>query len=83
MDAIKKVKFEEGKAKWGNFPTQAIRFLDEKQEPALSAFLQWGKPGEYAPGQVEAQQALRTQYGDWQPAPVEQKIILTKLTLKN
>ncbi len=72
MDAIKQVKFEEGEAKRGNFPTYAIRFLDEKQQPALSAFLQWGKPGEYAPGQVEAWQALRTQYGEiWQPAPVE------------
>lgn len=71
MDAIKQVKFEVGEAKRGNFPTYAIRFLDENQQPALSAFLQWGKPGEYAPGQVEAWQALRTEYGEvWQPAPV-------------
>ena len=72
MDAIKQVKFEVGEAKRGNFPTYAIRFLDEKQEPALSAFLQWGKPGEYAPGQVAAWQALREQYGEvWEPLPVE------------
>lgn len=72
MDAIKQVKFEVGEAKRGNFPTYAIRFLDENQQPALSAFLQWGKPGEYAPGQVEAWQALQTEYGEiWQPAPVE------------
>jgi putative heme iron utilization protein len=72
MDAIKQVKFEVGEAKRGNFPTYAIRFLDEQQQPALSAFLQWGKPGEYAPGQVEAWQALRTEYGEiWHPAPVE------------
>lgn len=72
MDAIKQVKFEVGEAKRGNFPTYAIRFLDEQQQPALSAFLQWGKPGEYASGQVEAWQALRTEYGEiWQPAPVE------------
>lgn len=72
MDAIKQVKFEVGEAKRGNFPTYAIRFLDENQQPALSAFLQWGKPGEYAPGQVEAWQALRTEYGEvWHPAPVE------------
>jgi hypothetical protein len=50
MDAIKQVKFETGESKRGNFTTYAIRFLDEKEEPALSAFLQWGKPGEYAPG---------------------------------
>jgi len=72
MDAIKQVKFEVGEAKRGNFPTYAIRFLDENQQPALSAFLQWGKPGEYAPGQVEAWQALQTEYGEiWHPAPVE------------
>jgi putative heme iron utilization protein len=72
MDAIKQVKFEVGEAKRGNFPTYAIRFLDENQQPALSAFLQWGKPGEYAPGQVEAWQALRTEYGEiWHPAPIE------------
>jgi len=72
MDAIKRVKFETGEAKRGNFTTYAIRFLDEKDEPALSAFLQWGKPGEYEPGQVETWQALREQYGEvWEPAPVE------------
>lgn len=72
MDAIKQVKFEVGEAKRGNFPTYAIRLLDENQQPALSAFLQWGKPGEYAPGQVEAWQALRTEYGEiWHPAPIE------------
>jgi putative heme iron utilization protein len=70
MDKITQVKFETGEAKRGNFTTYAIRFLDEKQEPALSAFLQWGKPGEYEPGQVEAWQTLREQYGEvWQPAP--------------
>ncbi|HEY9665523.1 MAG TPA: ChuX/HutX family heme-like substrate-binding protein [Coleofasciculaceae cyanobacterium] len=73
MDAIKQVKFEEGEAKRGNFTTYAIRFLDEKGDSALSAFLQWGKPGEYVPGQVEAWQALRENYGEvWEPAPVEQ-----------
>lgn len=73
MDAIKKVKFEEGESKRGNFTTYAIRFLDEKEEPALSAFLQWGKPGEYAPGQVEAWQALREKYGEiWEPILVEE-----------
>lgn len=72
MDAIKRVKFETGEAKRGNFTTYAIRFLDEKDEPALSAFLQWGKPGEYEPGQVEAWEALREQHGEvWEPAPVE------------
>ncbi len=72
MDKITQVKFEVGEAKRGNFPTYAIRFLDEQSESALSLFLQWGKPGEYAPGQVEAWQALREQYGEvWQPAPVE------------
>lgn len=72
MDAIKQVKFEVGEAKRGNFPTYAIRFLDQKGEPALSAFLQWGKPGEYASGQVEAWQALREQYGEvWEPVAVE------------
>lgn len=72
MDKIIKVKFETGEAKRGNFTTYAIRFLDEKQEPALSLFLQWGKPGEYEPGQVETWQALRERYGDiWQPLPAE------------
>lgn len=72
MDAIKRVRFETGEAKRGNFTTYAIRFLDEKDELALSAFLQWGKPGEYAVGQVEAWHALREEYGEtWAPAPVE------------
>ena len=72
MDKIIQVKFETGEAKRGNFTTYAIRFLDDKQEPALSLFLQWGKPGEYEPGQVEAWQGLRKQYGDiWQPLPAE------------
>jgi putative heme iron utilization protein len=72
MDAIKQVKFETGEAKRGNFTTYAIRFLDEKEEPALSAFLQWGKPGEYEQGQVEAWQGLREQYGElWRPTPLE------------
>ncbi|MBD1833881.1 heme utilization protein HuvX [Trichocoleus sp. FACHB-90] len=72
MDAIKRVKFETGEAKRGNFTTYAIRFLDEKEETALSAFLQWGKPGEYEPGQVEAWEALREKYGEiWEPAPLE------------
>lgn len=71
MDAIKKVKFEEGESKRGNFTTYAIRFLDEKEEPALSAFLQWGKPGEYEPGQVEAWKVLREKYGEvWEPVPL-------------
>jgi putative heme iron utilization protein len=72
MDKITQVKFETGEAKRGNFTTYAIRFLDEKQEPALSIFLQWGKPGEYEPGQVENWQNLREQYGEvWQPLPIE------------
>lgn len=72
MDRIVQVKFETGEAKRGNFTTYAIRFLDEQTEPALSLFLQWGKPGEYAPGQVEAWHALKQQYGEvWQPAPAE------------
>lgn len=71
MDKIVKVKFETGEAKRGNFTTYAIRFLDEKQEPALSAFLQWGKPGEYEPGQVEAWESLRQSYGEiWEPKPL-------------
>ncbi|MEH2240610.1 ChuX/HutX family heme-like substrate-binding protein [Nostoc sp.] len=72
MDKIIQVKFETGEAKRGNFTTYAIRFLDDKHEPALSLFLQWGKPGEYESGQVETWQALREQYGDiWQPLPAE------------
>lgn len=72
MDEIKQVKFETGDSKRGNFTTYAIRFLDELELPALSLFLQWGKPGEYEPGQVEAWHALREQYGEvWEPAAVE------------
>lgn len=72
MDEIKQVKFETGAAKRGNFTTYAIRFLDQQEKPALSLFLQWGKPGEYEPGQVEAWQTLRDRYGElWLPAPVE------------
>lgn len=72
MDEITSVKFETGEAKRGNFTTYAIRFLDKEQKPALSLFLQWGKPGEYEPGQVEAWQALRAQYGEvWEPTAVE------------
>jgi putative heme iron utilization protein len=71
MDKIIQVKFETGEAKRGNFTTYAIRFIDEQQEPALSLFLQWGKPGEYEPGQVEAWHTLREKYGEvWQPAPL-------------
>ena len=72
MDEIKQVKFETGESKRGNFTTYAIRFLDSQQQPALSLFLQWGKPGEYEPGQVEAWLALQQQYGEvWEPTPVE------------
>lgn len=72
MDKITQVKFEEGEAKRGNFTTYAVRFIDEQGEVALSLFLQWGKPGEYAPGQVEAWHTLREQYGEvWQPVPVQ------------
>ena len=72
MDEIKSVKFETGEAKRGNFTTYAIRFLDQQEKPALSMFLQWGKPGEYELGQVEAWQVLRDRYGEmWEPAPVE------------
>ena len=72
MDRIKQIKFETGEAKRGNFTTYAIRFLDSQNEIALSAFLQWGKPGEYEPGQVETWQALKEKYGEvWEPIPVE------------
>lgn len=68
MSLISRVKFETGEAKRGNFTTYAIRFLDEKEEPVLSAFLQWGKPGEYEPGQVENWLNLRETYGElWEP----------------
>ncbi|BAZ84279.1 hypothetical protein NIES806_04650 [Dolichospermum compactum NIES-806] len=72
MDMIQKVKFETGEAKRGNFTTYAIRFLDPEEKPALSLFLQWGKPGEYEPGQVEAWQLLKEKYGEvWQPLALE------------
>jgi putative heme iron utilization protein len=72
MDEIKQVKFETGDSKRGNFTTYAIRFLDRQEKPALSLFLQWGKPGEYEPGQVEAWLALKEQYGEvWEPSPLE------------
>jgi putative heme iron utilization protein len=72
MDKIQQVKFETGEAKRGNFTTYAIRFVDEHGENALSLFLQWGKPGEYEPGQVETWQTLRDRFGEvWEPAPVE------------
>ncbi|MGL5082058.1 MAG: ChuX/HutX family heme-like substrate-binding protein [Microcoleaceae cyanobacterium] len=72
MDKIKQVKFETGEAKRGNFTTYAIRFIDDEAAVALSAFLQWGKPGEYEPGQVEAWQDLKAKYGEmWEPDPVE------------
>ncbi|NEP05698.1 MULTISPECIES: ChuX/HutX family heme-like substrate-binding protein [Okeania] len=72
MDMIKQVKFETGEAKRGNFTTYAIRFLDSEDKIALSAFLQWGKPGEYEPGQVESWQGLKEKYGEvWKPVPVE------------
>ncbi len=64
IEKIHRIKFETGQAKRGDFPTYAIRFIDEQGENALSAFLQWGKPGEYAPGQVEAWQELRRKYGE-------------------
>ncbi|ACC81394.1 ChuX/HutX family heme-like substrate-binding protein [Nostoc punctiforme] len=72
MDRIIQVKFETGEAKRGNFTTYAIRFLDDKHEPALSLFLQWGKPGEYEPGQVESWETLKEKYGElWEPLPAE------------
>ncbi|MGJ3251152.1 MAG: ChuX/HutX family heme-like substrate-binding protein [Elainellaceae cyanobacterium] len=72
MDKIIQVKFETGEAKRGNFTTYAIRFLDDSSQPALSLFLQWGKPGDYAPGQVDAWTTLKNQYGDsWHPDPIE------------
>ena len=72
MDSIKQVKFETGEAKRGNFTTYAIRFLDAEEKPALSLFLQWGKPGEYEPGQVENWLILKDKYGEvWTPLPLE------------
>lgn len=73
MDEIKRVKFETGESKRGNFTTYAIRFLDGEEKSALSLFLQWGKLGEYEAGQVEAWLTLREQYGEvWEPVPVEE-----------
>lgn len=70
LDRVQQVKFETGEAKRGNFTTYAIRFLTETGQPGLSFFLQWGKPGEYAPGQVDAWMALRDKYGEsWEPLP--------------
>lgn len=72
MDEIQQVKFETGESKRGNFTTYAIRLLDKQSQPALSLFLQWGKPGEYEPGQVETWHSLREKYGEvWEPVPVE------------
>ena len=72
MDKIKQVRFETGEAKRGNFTTYAIRFGDEQGENILSAFLQWGKPGEYESGQVESWQDLKAKYGEaWEPEPAE------------
>jgi len=71
LDRIQRVKFETGSAKRGNFTTYAVRLIDDQGDNALSLFLQWGKPGEYAPGQVNAWETLRNQYGDiWEPAPL-------------
>lgn len=73
MDKVKRVKFETGQSKRGNFTTYAIRFLNQQKEPGLSLFLQWGKPGEYTAGQVEAWESLRGQYGDiWEPDVINQ-----------
>jgi putative heme iron utilization protein len=71
MAEIAQVRFEELPSKRGNFLTYAIRFLKAgAPKPAMSLFLQWGKPGEYAPGQVEAFVALREKYGEtWIPQP--------------
>lgn len=72
MDKITQVKLETGEAKRGNFTTYAIRFLDDQGNVALSVFLQWGKPGEYEVGQVEAWENLREEYGEvWQPALIK------------
>jgi len=71
LDRIQRVKFETGSAKRGDFTTYAIRLIDDQGDNALSLFLQWGKPGEYAPGQVDAWETLRNQYGDiWEPTPL-------------
>ncbi|MEE3717197.1 ChuX/HutX family heme-like substrate-binding protein [Tumidithrix elongata RA019] len=72
MDKIDRVRFETGEAKRGNFTTYAIRLLDGADESQLSIFVQWGKPGEYAPGQIEAWEALKAKYGEtWTPEKLE------------
>jgi hypothetical protein len=72
MDKITDVRFETAEAKRGNFTTYAIRFLDADDKAQMSAFLQWGKPGEYAEGQIEAWSTLKDKYGEtWKPEPVE------------
>ncbi|WP_218082156.1 ChuX/HutX family heme-like substrate-binding protein [Anthocerotibacter panamensis] len=69
MADIQRVKFEELPAKQGNFTTYCIRlFKPEAEKASLSLFLQWGKPGAYEPGQVEAFIRLRETYGaEWFP----------------
>jgi putative heme iron utilization protein len=64
MDKIAKVKFETGEAKRGNFTTYAVRLLNDQDQPEMSLFLQWGKPGEYAEGQVTAWESLKEKYGE-------------------
>lgn len=65
MDMIAQIKFELGTAKRGNFNTYAIRLLSKEPDTnVLSIFLQWTKPGEYAPGQIEAWEALKLKYGE-------------------
>jgi putative heme iron utilization protein len=72
MDLIERVRFETGEAKRGNFTTYAIRLLNSADESQLSIFLQWGKPGEYAPGQIEAWASLKEKYGEtWIPEKLE------------
>ncbi len=72
MDNIAQVKFETGEAKRGNFTTYAIRLLNKDELPELSIFVQWGKPGEYEPGQLEGWQSLKDKYGEiWTPASAE------------
>jgi putative heme iron utilization protein len=74
MDKIASVKFETGEAKRGNFTTYAIRLLDNADEAQMSLFLQWGKPGEYATGQVAAWESLKGKYAPddqpWLPEPL-------------
>ncbi len=71
MDKIFKVRFETGEAKRGNFTTYAVRLLNDTDEPELSIFLQWGKPGEYAEGQIAAWTNLKAKYGEtWVPEAI-------------